>query len=311
MPQFQMSDEETFKVLRAALAADVNVWNSADFYGTPEANSLHLLNRYFTEYPGDADKVVLCIKSGLVDRKGMRMDCSASGLRKFADNAISILDGKKKIDIFGLARIDPNVPVEESIKALEELKKEGKFNGVQLTEVAAGTIHRAAGVGKIDMVEAEASLWSPMVFQNGVAETCAEHGIVLVAHSPLGMGALTGTIKNLDDLPKDSPLRFLPRYQPDVYPGNVELITAVEKIAQAKGCTTTQLALNWLKGHSSKSGMPIIVPIAGARSEERVRQNAVDIDLTDDDFREVDSILKSFPVKGLRTMPHLQERNEY
>lgn len=269
------------------------------------------MNRYFTKYPEDADKVVLSIKTGLVDRREMKMDCSATGLRKSADNAIAILDGKKKIDIFGLARIDPNVPVEESVKALEELKKEGKFDGIQITEVAAETIRRAASVGTIDMVEAEANLWSPMVFENGVVEACAEHSIVLVAHSPLGMGALAGTIKSLDDLPKDSPLRFVPRYQPDVYPNNVKLVDAVEKLAQVKGCTTPQLALNWLKGHSKRPGMPIIVPIAGARSEERVKQNAVDVNLTEDEFKEISSIQKSFPVEGLRTMPLLQQRNEY
>ena len=311
MPQFQMPDEQTFKVLKAALAAGVNVWNAADYYGTPEANSLHLLNRYFSAYPEDADKVVLSVKSGLVDRRTMRMDCSAAGLRQSIDKALTILDGKKIINIFGIARIDPDVPVEESVRALDELKNEGKFDGIQLSEVRASTIRRAASVAKIDMVEAEASLWSPMVFDNGVAETCGQLGIVLVAHTPLGFGALTGKIKSLDDLPKDSPLRFLPRYQPDVFPQNLRLVEEVEKLAEIKGCATTQLALSWLKAHTRRPGMPVIVPIAGARSEERVRQNAVDVEITDDDFRAIDKILKSFPVEGYRTMPSMAERNEY
>ncbi|CAK1362395.1 Pyridoxal reductase [Cercospora beticola] len=311
MPQFQLSDDETFKVLRAALDAGVNVWNGADFYGTPQANTLHLLNRYFSKYPEDADKVILSIKSGLKDRATMEMDCTPEGLRKSVDNAISILDGKKEIDIFGLARVDPNTPIEDSVKGLLALKEEGKFKGIQITEVRAETIRRAASVGKVDMVEAEASLWSPMVFENGVAQACAENDIVLVAHTPLGMGALTGQFKKLDDIPKENPIRYVPRYQPDVFENNVKLVNAVEKLAQKKGCTTTQLALNYLKQQSKRSGMPTVIPIAGARAEERVKQNAVDVEISEEEFKEIESYQKEFPIEGLRTMPQLQVRNEY
>lgn len=104
MPHFQLPDAEAFRVLRCALAAGVNVWNAADYYGTPTANSLHLLNRYFTAYPSDADNVVLCVKTGLVDRRTVRVDCSPSALRRSADAALAILDGKKKVDVFGIPR---------------------------------------------------------------------------------------------------------------------------------------------------------------------------------------------------------------
>lgn len=211
----------------------------------------------------------------------------------------------------GLSRVDPNVPVEESVRALDELRSEGKFAGLQLSEVRASTIRRAAAVAKIDMVEAEASVWSPMVFENGVAEACAELGIVLVAHTPLGMGMLTGEIRRLDDLPADSPLRALPRYQPDVFDGNMKLVRALEKLARAKGCTTTQLALGWLKAHTGKPGMPVVVPVAGARSEEWVRQNAVRVELTGEDFATIEAIQRDFPVLGYRTMPIMAEKNEY
>ncbi|KAJ9630483.1 hypothetical protein H2203_001004 [Taxawa tesnikishii (nom. ined.)] len=319
MPHFQLPDAEAFRVLRCALAAGVNVWNAADYYGTPTANSLHLLNRYFTAYPSDADNVVLCVKTGLVDRRTVRVDCSPSALRRSADAALAILDGKKKVDVFGiprpvqgcpapgtevwltqrtptgLSRVDPNVPVEESVRALDELRSEGKFAGLQLSEVRASTIRRAAAVAKIDMVEAEASVWSPMVFENGVAEACAELGI----------------IRRLDDLPADSPLRALPRYQPDVFDGNMKLVRALEKLARAKGCTTTQLALGWLKAHTGKPGMPVVVPVAGARSEEWVRQNAVRVELTGEDFATIEAIQRDFPVLGYRTMPIMAEKNEY
>ena len=269
------------------------------------------MNRYFTAYPEDADKVVLSIKSGLVDRRTMTMDCSPSGLRKLVDNTLKIPDGKKNIDVFGCARTNPTVPVEESVKALAELKQEGKIGGIQLTEVRAETIRRAASIAKIDMVEAEASLWSPEVFENGVAEACAEHGITLVAHTPLGAGVLTGQIKSLEDLPPNSVYRHHPRFQPDTFPKNLLLVDALDKLAQVKGCTTAQLALSWIKSQIRKPGMPLIVPVAGARSENRILQNAKDIDLNDSDLKEIKSILKSFPTAGPRSLPAAAKLNEY
>ena len=310
MPQYALPDTETFKVLKSALSAGVNLWNGADYYGTPDSNSLHLMNRYFTAHPEDAEKVVFTVKTGIVDRRTLEMDCSPAGLRKFYDNASRILDGKKKIDVFGIARIDPTIPVEESVKALEDMRNEGKFSGIELSEVRADTIRRAFKVAKVDMIESEASLWSPEVFHNGVVDTCTELGIVFVAHTPLGFGMLAGKIKSLDDLPQDSLLRYLPRYQPDTFPINVKLVDAVEKLAKEKQCTTAQLALSWLKSHTQKGG-PVVVPVAGARSEERVLENARTIELTDNDLEEITNILNSFPIKGYRTMPQLAERNEY
>ena len=268
------------------------------------------MNRYFTAHPEDADRVVFTVKTGIVDRRTTEMDCSPAALRKCYENANKLLDGKKKIDIFGIARIDPKVPVEESVKALEEMKNEGKFSGIELSEVRADTIRRASTVAKIDMIESEASLWSTEVFQNGVADTCAELGIVFVAHTPLGFGMLAGQIKSLDDIPNDSPLRYLPRYQPDTFPINFKLVNAIEKIANGKQCTTAQLALSWLKSHTQRGG-PIVVPIAGARSVERVQENAKTVELTDSDLREISGILSSFPVEGYRTTPQLAVINEY
>ena len=180
------------------------------------------------------------------------------------------------------------------------MKNEGKFSGIELSEIHADTIRRAFKIAKVNMIEPEASLWSPEVFQNGV-DTCAELGIVFVAHTPLGFGMLAGQFKSL---------HFLPRYQPDTFPINVKLVNAVEKLAKQKQCTTAQLALSWLKSHTQKGG-PVVVPIAGARSEERVQENAKTIELTDNDLEEITNILNSFPNKGYRTMPQLAERNEY
>lgn len=311
LPGDVMPDEQVFKVLKAALTGGVNVWNGADFYGTPENNTLHLMNRYFTAYPEDADKVVLSIKSGIVDMKTFTMDGSPDAVRRFADNANKILDGKKKIDIFGCGRVDKKISVENTVKALADLVDEGKIGGIQLSEVRAETIRRAAKVARIDMVEAEISLWATEVFENGVAETCAELDIIMVAHTPLGAGMLTGRIKSLDDMPANDYHRFFPRFQPEKFKQNCILVSKLNDIAATKGYTTAQLALGWIKAQSKIPGRPVIIPVFGTRSEERIVENTTDINLTSEEFREIRAILDSYPVAGDRYPPAAAQLAEY
>ncbi|KAI1496394.1 putative aldo/keto reductase [Biscogniauxia marginata] len=299
-PGAAVPDEQAFAVLKAALKAGVNCWNGADFYGLPSANSLHLLKRYFTAYPEDAEKVVLCIKSGIADMKTFRPDASPAGLRASVETANSILAGTKKIDVFGMARVDPQVPVEESVRALAALVSEGATGGIQLSEVGADTIRRAARVARIDMVEAEVSLWADEILSNGVAAACAELGIPIVAHTPLGAGVLAGHIRSPDDLPANDYHRFFPRFQPENFGKNLELVDEVRKLAAGKGCTAAQLALSWIKLQSRKLGVPPLIPAFGARSADRVAENTKEVLLTDEDFEAIDKILSSFPVAGTR-----------
>ncbi|RYC61555.1 hypothetical protein CHU98_g4652 [Xylaria longipes] len=278
-------DEDAFAVLKAAISAGVNCWNGADFYGTPTNNSLHLLSRYFAAYPEDADKVVICIKSGIVDMRPMRTAFWAT---------------KKKIDIFGMARVDPKVPLEDTIKTLADLVSEGAIGGIQLSEVGPETIRRAASIAKIDMVEAEVSLWATEIFDNGVAATCDELNIPIVAHTPLGAGMLTGKLKSLDDMEPNDYHRFFPRFQPENFHKNLELVDELNKLARSKECTPAQLALNWIKQRSKKSGIPPLIPVFGARAPDRVVENTKEVDLTDKDLEEIEKILASFPVAGTR-----------
>jgi pyridoxine 4-dehydrogenase len=278
------SDEVSFKVLKAALANGANVWNGADFYGTPDNNFLHLMNRYFTTYPEDAEKVVLCNKSGVVSMATFQMDGSPDVMRRMVNQCNDILDDKKTIDIFGCARVDPNVPIETTITALAQLVKDGKIGGIQLSEVSASSIRRATKVHKIEMVEAEVSLWATEIFTNGVAETCAELGIVVMSHTRLGAGMLTGEIQKLEDMPANDHHRFFPRFQGENFAANLELVNELEKLAKAKRCTTSQLALSWIKQQGSRPGMPFMLPVAGARSAERVAENCKEVLLTEEDL---------------------------
>ena len=136
------SEEVCFETLNTTLELGANFWNAGELYGTPEYNSLHLLNKYFTKYPENAEKVVLSVKGGL--KVGQLVpDCSEKNIRRSVDECLRLLDGKKKLDIFECARQDPNVPVEETVKVLAEYVKEGKIGGIGLSEVDAETIRRA------------------------------------------------------------------------------------------------------------------------------------------------------------------------
>lgn len=127
-----------------------------------------------------------------------------------------------------------------------------------------------------------------------------------MAYSPIGRGLLTGQIKSLDDLPADSMLRGYPRFQPDTFPTNIELVKQVEAIASRKGCTPAQLAISWVRCLSSKKdGMPTFIPIPGATTKERVEENAQFFELTDGEMAELDEILAKFPVAGERYPDHV------
>ena len=141
-------------------------------YGTPQANSLHLIKHYFEHYPEDANKVVLSIKGAYDMKTGPQGTPEA--IRASVEAAVKVLAGTKTIDIFACARRDPNVPIETSVKALAELVKEGKICGVGLSEVNANIIRKAHAVYPISAVEIELSLFTPDPLDNGIAKACLE-----------------------------------------------------------------------------------------------------------------------------------------
>ena len=165
--------------MRSAVTSGCNFWNGGEFYGTPESNSLTLLNEYYALYPEDADKVVLNIKGAM--GPGMKPDGSPEYVRKSVENCLKMLGERGKIDMFECARRDPTVPLEKTLKALAELVDEGKIGGVALSEVNANTIRESAKITKIVAVEVELSLWSTEPLTNGIAEACAELDIPIIA----------------------------------------------------------------------------------------------------------------------------------
>ncbi|KAL1861587.1 hypothetical protein VTK73DRAFT_7010 [Phialemonium thermophilum] len=291
--------EQAFEAMRAALANGCNFWNGGEFYGTPEYNSMVLLERYFEKYPEDADKVVLSIKGGC-NLTTYAPEGTTAGIRRSLDNILSQLKGRKKVDLFEPARRDKSVDMRETFAAINEYIERGQVGGIGLSEVSAATIHEAVKITKIAAVEVELSLWSTDVLTNGVAAACAQYNIPLIAYSPMGRGMLAGRFKSPDDIPDGDFRKYYPRFQPDVFHINLELVKQVEKLAKQKGCTPSQLALGWVRALSKRPGMPTIIPIPGATTVERVNENSKPIDLSLEELDEIDATLAKFEVKGNR-----------
>lgn len=190
------SQEKSIEALKSTFKYNVNFWNGGELYGPPNANSLQLLNAYFTKYPEDADKIVLSIK-GCLDLSKMAPDGTEEGVKKSIDNCLKVLDGKKKLDLFEAARVDPNVPIEDTIGYIKAYVDAGKVGGICLSEVSAESIRRAAKVAKIAGVEVEFSMFSTDILENGIAKACAELDIPIIAYSPLGRGFLVSGISLL------------------------------------------------------------------------------------------------------------------
>ncbi|KAH9907299.1 Aldo/keto reductase [Xylariomycetidae sp. FL2044] len=297
--------EQAFEAMRAALKNGMNFWNGGEFYGPPEYNSLVLIERYLEKYPEDADKFVLSIKGGS-NPKEHRIDGSPENTRRCLDGSIQQLKGRKMIDMFEFARMDPNVPMEVSFGILDkEYVQTGKIGGISLSEVRAQTIHEAVKHTKVLAVESELSLFSTEVLHNGVAAACAQYGIPLIAYSPIGRGMLTGQIRKPEDVSENSIIRQFPRFQSENIKANLKLVEQVEKLAAAKGCTPAQFAINWTRALSRRPGMPTIIPIPGATTAARVEENSKVIEITDEEMAQIDSILASFTTAGARYPSHV------
>ncbi|PGH26614.1 hypothetical protein AJ80_01743 [Polytolypa hystricis UAMH7299] len=291
LPWENVEPSAAVKVMKTALEQGANFWNGGLFYGTPESNSLHLLKHYFEQYPEDAEKVVLNIK-GALDAT-MTPTGSPEAIRASVEEALRILDGVKKIDIFECARVDPEVPIETSVKALAELVSEGKIGGIGLSEVSAATIRRAHAVHPIASAEIELSLFTTDPLNNGIVTTCHELGIPIAAYSPVGRGWLTGKYKKVEELPDHPFARIWPRFQAGAFEQNLKLAGAVGEIAKRKGVTLPQVAIAWVRRQGA-------IPIPGTTKAERMVENCADVQLSEEELEELQQILKEFPVQGGR-----------
>ncbi|KAF5669144.1 putative pyridoxine 4-dehydrogenase [Fusarium denticulatum] len=298
-----LPDEDAFAAIRTALDSGCNWFNGGEFYGPPDANSLALMRRYLERYPEDADRIVLTIKGGLGPNYvplGTK-----ENIRRSIDDCLETLGPVGRIASFEIGRKDPNVDYEEdTLAAISDYVKDGKIDGISCSELNANTLRSAAKKFKITALEIELSLFTTDPLTNGLLEVCGELDIPVLAYSPLGRGFLGGKIKSVEDLPEnDMRAKIHPRWQGDNFRKNVQLVDDIEALAKKKGCTVSQIAINWLLSLSRRPGMPTIVPIPGSTKPGRIRENATIIDLTEEDLRDIDTLLASFTPAGDRYPP--------
>ncbi len=260
-------DAESAATLHAALDARINFLDTADAYG-PHTNE-RLIGDVIRQRRGE---VVLATKFGYLRTPEEPAKKGFSGRRAYVkaacEGSLQRL-GVDAIDLYYQHRVDPETPIEETVGAMADLIREGKVRHIGICEAAPETIRRAAAVHPITAVQTEYSLWTRDVESDGVLSTCRELGIGFVAYSPLGRGMLTGRIQTLDDLSADDYRRNNPRFQGLAFARNLQLVTEVRRIAEAKGCTPAQLALAWVLVQGSD-----IVPIPGTKRRERLLENA-------------------------------------
>lgn len=298
MSEFYGSGEDAnnVRVLEAALEAGVTFWDTADMYG-PFKNE-QLLGRFFREHPGSREQVVLATKFANVrDEQGKYLGvCGRPEYVKSACDASLTRLGVDCIDVYYQHRVDPQVPIEDTVGAMAELVRAGKVRYLGLSEASERTLRRAQAVHPISALQSEYSLWSREI-EEAVLPACRELGIGFVAYSPLGRGFLTGAIRKRSDLAQDDWRLHNPRFSEENFHLNLKLVEAVEQLAHAKGCTPAQLALAWLLAQD-----PAIVPIPGTRSVKRLEENAeaVDIRLDSAELEELETVISAVQIHGTR-----------
>jgi pyridoxine 4-dehydrogenase len=284
--------------MKAALTHGANLFNGSEFYGPPTANSLHLLHHYFTTYPGDKDKAIITMKGALSISPPVPQTTPA-GVRKSIDNCLAVLDGAVFLDVFLPARLDPEVPVEETVGAIVEYIQAGKIGGYGLSECSANSIRRAHAIHPLSMIEIELSLFATEIFENGVAEICAELGIPIIAYSPLARGFLSGGVKNAEDIPGEDMRKRFPRFQGEALDTNLKLAAEIGEIAKKTGFSIAQVAIAWVRAQGKRSGN-VIIPIPGCTTVERVEENLKVVEVGEGDLRSLDELVERMVVRGDR-----------
>ncbi len=288
-------DEQSgLETIHRALELGITLLDTAEVYG-PHTNE-QLVGRAIA---GRRDEFEIATKFGFAidpDRPSDRAtDGRPENVRRACEGSLERL-GTDHIDLFYQHRVDPDVPIEETVGAMAELIEQGKVRYLGLSEASAETIRRAHATHPLTAVQSEYSLWTRDV-EDDVLGTLRELGIGLVAYSPLGRGFLTGQIRSMADLPEDDWRRTNPRFQEHALRENLELADRVTEIAERRGITPAQLALAWVMAKGED-----IVPIPGTKSPRRLEENAAaaEIKLSAQDVEELDNAISPEAVRGDR-----------
>ena len=286
-------ESESIATIHRALDLGVNFFDTADIYG-PFTNE-QLLGKAIQ---GRRGKAVVATKFGIVrgdDPNSRAINGRPEYVRASCEGSLRRL-GTDVIDLYYQHRVDPQVPIEETVGAMADLVRQGKVRYLGLSEASAGTIRRAHAVHPIAALQTEYSLWSREP-EDDILTTVRELGIAFVAYSPLGRGFLTGQIKRYEDFAADDYRRQSPRFQGENFARNLPLVRRVEAIAKEKHCSAAQLALAWALAQGED-----VIPIPGTKRRSYLEQNtaALDIRLTAEDLRRIDEVAPRGAATGAR-----------
>ncbi|MGA9814755.1 MAG: aldo/keto reductase [Terriglobales bacterium] len=279
-------DAESLATIDRALELGINFLDTSDVYG-PHKNE-ELVGRAIK---GKRDRVVLATKFGIVRDPSNPSARGINGkpeyVRKSCESSLRRL-GVDTIDLYYQHRVDPSTPIEDTVRTMAELVKEGKVRYLGLSEASAATMRRAVKVHPIAALQTEYSLWTRDP-EDEILAACRELGIGFVAYSPLGRGFLTGQFKHFEDLAPDDYRRTSPRFQGENFQKNLDLLRQVEEMAKEKSCTPSQLALAWVLAQDDN-----IVPIPGTKRRKYLEENvaALDLKLTLEDLHR---LAEAFP----------------
>ncbi len=293
------NDNESIATIHRALELEINFLDTADVYG-PHTNE-ELVGRAIK---GKSDQVFLATKFGIVrdpaNASARGVNGSPAYIGKAIDGSLKRL-GVDHVDLYYQHRVDPDIPIEDTVGAMSDLVNAGKIRFIGLSEASARTIERAHSVHPITAVQSEYSLWTRDP-EGEVLPMCRKLGIGLVPYSPLGRGFLTGALKSPDDFEEDDYRRSSPRFQGENFKRNLALVDEVRELAKQIGATPSQLALAWVLAQGED-----LVPIPGTKRRKYLEENAaaVDIQLSAAQVEELDSIFPPDAVAGERYVPHM------
>jgi aryl-alcohol dehydrogenase-like predicted oxidoreductase len=286
-------DQECIGVIHRALDLGINHLDSSDMYGWGQNEEL--LGRAIK---GKRDRVLVATKFGQVrspDGKGNLVDGRPAYVAEACDASLKRL-GVDVIDLYYQHRVDPKVPIEDTVGGMSRLVERGKVRFLGLSEAAPETVRRAQAVHPISAVQSEYSLLYRQPAEDTIA-TCRELGISFIAYSPIGRGLLSARIKQAGDMPEDDRRRQHPRFQEGNLEHNLGLVRRIEEIAREKGATPSQLALAWLLAQGED-----VFPIPGTKRRAYLEENveALSISLTKEDLARINEAMPLGAAAGSR-----------
>ena len=286
---------EAMATLHRALELGINLLDTADIYG-PHSNE-QLIGEAIR---GKRDQVFLASKFGIVRDPANPAFRGINGRPDYIHQAIDASLkrlGVETLDLYYQHRMDPNVPIEETVGAMADLVRAGKVRYLGLSEASATTLERAHKVHPISALQSEYSLWSRDQEDNGCLEACRRLGVAFVPYSPLGRGFLTGALKSADDFAIDDFRRFSPRFQGENFGKNLLLVEQVQTLAAEKGVTAGQLALAWVLAQGDH-----LIPIPGTKQRKYLEENvrALEVKLSASELDALQAIFPASAVAGLR-----------